>query len=266
MKRFAAFLLSLLLLASGSFGQLAQTGGGLPTPPAGGGGGSDSVAVVTTVADYFVEGVNGTTAATDPDPSGSNRAVFGGVATIASGPPTIDDARYGGSGGTALTEIGTDETFGFSPASMSVFGIAPGPSGDTTMFGDWSGTPLMAFVGGVFLSGANQTTPFEGRTVCSGSDGGSVTTIAASCAVTGMTAGQKAVGLLMCNSESASADAITAVSGTTLLADQAFFFTGAMGYLYREASGSSVTLEGTCNQTSANAIGWKIIAVRINPA
>ena len=266
MKRIASILIALLLAASTSFGQLAQSGGGLPVPPTGGGGGSDSVAVVTTVADYFVEGANGTTAATDPDPSGSNRAVFGSGAAIHSPASTIDDLRYGGSGGTALTKIGADEAFAFTDGAVAAFGIAPGPSGDTTIFGDWSGTPLMSYAGGVFLSGANQTTPFEGRTVADGVDGGSVSTMLASVTVTGMTAGQKAIAVLACSSLSASIDATTAVSGTTLLSDQAFFFTGSMAFLYREAAGSSVTLEGNCNQTSASGMSWKIIAVRINPA
>lgn len=264
-RRITGYLLALLLAFSGqAHAQLALTGAGKALAAAGGGGGGgDEVAVSTDIAAYFVEGNDGATGTASP--GGANRALFAGVATIHAGPPTIDDAKYGGAGGTSLTRLGADETFDFGGASVAAWGAAGSPSGSTTIWGDWSGTPLMAFTGGVFLENVNQTSPFEGYTVCQGADGGPVTTASATCTVSGMTAGQKAVAVLMCSSGSASITAVTSVAGTTLLTNQAFFFNGSMAYLYREASGTSVQLDATCNQSSGSYITWKILAVRINP-
>ncbi len=261
MKRLTAFLVSLLLLASSSFGQLAQTGGGLPTPPAGGGGGGE-VAYNAGIAEIFAdEAANGTTGSVSP--SGDNRAMFCGAASLNAfgGAPTITECRYGGSGGTALTKLGTDETFFSSNAGMAAFTIAPGPTGSTTVYGLWSGG-IKAGVGATFYTGANQTTPFDGRATNTGGDGGPVTTTPGSVTVTGTSAGQIVVAFLAASSET-STGSCSAVAGTTIRAQA----TGGLLFiclLEKTASGSSTTLDVNVDQSSTGALTWTAIGAKVN--
>lgn len=260
MKRFAAFILSLLLCGA-AFGQLALTGGGKALAAAGGGG--DTVAVNTSVSAWFDGTANGTTGSASP--GGSNRALFMGVAAADGGTlSTIDDAKYGGSGGTSLTKFGTDQTFSFGAAALAAWGIAGSPSGSTTLFGDWSLTPLRGYVAGVFLENVNQTTPFEGTTTNSGADGDTPTTITASVTITGMTAGQKAIASVACGVGSGAITAFTPGAGTTIVTQATDLIAG-LAILYGTASGTSLTLSADCNQSSGNFMTWTAVGVRINP-
>lgn len=257
-------LLTLLLVFSGQVhAQLALIGAGKGVA-GGGGGGGDSVAVNNSISGFFSGGPpDGTTSSVSP--GGTNRALFMGVATGDFGTAsTIDDAKYGGSGGTSLSRLAADQVFGFGGSSQAAWGIAGSPSGSTTLFGDWSGTPVRGYVAGAFLENVNQTTPFEGVTTNSGANGDPTNSEVVSVTITGMVAGQKAIASVACSTGSADITAFTAIAGTTIVT-QSTSLIGGIAILYGTASGSSITLSANCNQTTANFMTWAAMGVRINP-
>lgn len=265
MRRATGYLLALLLVFAGqAHAQLGLTHAGKALAASGGGGGGDTVAVNNSISEWFDGTANGTTSSVTP--GGSNRALFMGVGTANFGSTsTIDDARYGGSGGTQLTKIGTDETLAPGENSFAIYGIAASPNSSTTLFGDWSGTPVRPFVAGAFLENVNQTTPFEGRTLNSGGSGDPITSSDASVTITGMVSGQKAIAAVLCAAGGGDIGAFVAGSGTTIVT-QTRDLIGGLAIIYGTASGTSLTLTATCSQTTANYLTWKVLGVRINPA
>lgn len=231
---------------------------------AGGGGGGDAVAVNNQVGASFDGVGEGTTGSFSP--GGANRAIFGGLVCIDYGSlATLTDFKYGGSGGTSLPKIGTDETFDM--CSVAAFMDDSTPSGATTLWGDWSGTPFAAFVLGVALTGVNQTTQYAGATTAADPGGLFTTSTLASITITGMTPQQKAIAVLAARLDAGTGVSVTAGTDTTIPV-QSIFAVGAAAILYGECQTgqTSVTLSATLAQGSENSIRWEIIGVRIVPA
>ena len=263
-RRITGYLLALLLAFSGqAHAQLGLTHAGKALSTAGGGGGGDTVAVNNSVATFTDGTANGTTGSVTP--GGSNRALFMGVSALDFGSlSTIDDAKYGGSGGTSLTKFGSDLTYNFGSGGMAAWGIAGSPNSATTIFGDWSLTPARGYIAGVFLENVNQTTPFSGTVTNTGADGDTPTTLLTSVTVTGMTAGQKAIAAVACSVGSGAITPFTAGADTTIVV-QTTDLVGGVAILYGTATGTSLTLSANCNQSSGNYITWAAVGVRINP-
>lgn len=260
-RRFTGYALALLLVFAGQAqAQLSLTGAG--KKPDGGGGGGGEVAYDTGIAAVFADEVaNGTTSSITP--SGSNRAMFCGVASLNAfgGAPTITECRYGGSGGTALTKLGGDETFFSSNAGMALFWAAGSPSSSTTIYGSWSGG-IKAGLAAVTYTGVNQTTPIDGRATNTGGDGGPVTTTPASVTVSSTTAGQITVAIVAF-STSTSTGSCSAVAGTTIRQQASGGLLG-ICMLEKTASGSSTTLDVNVDQSSAGALTWTAIGGKVN--
>lgn len=217
MKRFASFLGALLLaLSFGAAAQLALTGAG--KNPSGGGGGGGQATYVTSISFGAAEDPADITTGS-VSPSGTNRFVFGAV--MAGGFSGGQDAtlmRYGGSGGTDLTQLGTDQTVGFT-TNVNIWGAAGSPNSSTTMYADWAGTPQSAAMAATFYENVNQTTPTGTPVFNSGSyDTGS--TGVASVTVTGCTVGRTLVAAVWSFPENNNLAAFTAVAGTTIRVQQ----------------------------------------------
>jgi len=208
--------------------------------------------------------VNGTTGSFTP--GGTNRAIFAAIGSLNYWPsaPTITEARYGGSGGTLIDEIGTSYSWLFSNGRLSTFGEGGSPSSSTDVFGDWESDPRNSAAGGVCFSGVDQAAPFSGRVNASGT-AAAVTTTVASVTVTGCTSGQLVTAAIVCIAPSV-LTAFTEVTGTTLRVSSVAVGYLGIAFVTREATGASVTLEVNCNGSASGDITWGAAGVRINDA
>jgi hypothetical protein len=214
---------------------------------------------------FAYEAENGTT---DPyTPGGSDRAVFGTIACGGfSGLPSITELRHGGSGGTVIPRVGSDLTWVGGSGSQGVFTIAPGPTGSTTLFGDWASTPLQSAIAAVHYSGVDQTTPFSGHVDATPTFANAVTTTVASVTVTGCTVGQTIVAAVCALSDGVVLSAFTGVAGTTLqVSDVTGTFVG-VAMLEKVATGSSETLSVNVNGASSAGLYWSARGARVNDA
>jgi len=220
---------------------------------------SDGVALA-----FAYEAANGTTGSFSP--SGENPALITFVSAANFGvSPNITDCKYGGSGGTSMTEVSTSYSWYSGNGKLSSYEASPGPTGSTTSFGDWDGNPLQGAVASLAYSGVDQTTPVEGATDNSGATGG-ITTLVASVTVTGCTVGQTIIACVVAGAESINLAAFSAVSGTTLRhSDVTGTFLG-IAVLEKVATGTSTTLEVNANCSSSGTITWAARGLRVNDA
>jgi hypothetical protein len=150
--------------------------------------------------------------------------------------------------------------------SHGVFTLAPGPTGSTTLFGDWAGTPLQSAIGGICYSGVDQTTPFSGHVDATPTLATGVTTTVASVTVTGCTAGQTIVAAIGALSDTVTLSAFSAVAGTTLrVSDVTGTFVG-VALLEKVATGASETLSVNVNASSSGGLYWTARGARVNDA
>lgn len=234
----------------------------------GGGGGSVAFSAGGG-AGFTFDSVDGTTPSFTP--GGSNRAIFGVVAGLQpfGAPPSIDDCKYGGSGGTSLTEItGSDQTFGSGAGAVSTYAAASGPTGSTTGYGNWSGDCLGASVCMVAYENVNQTTPYDEYVATTGTEG-TASSFTASITLTGTTAGQTYIGRVSCSFGNNDGLDFEPIAGTTIRAQpttgESRTWLGTC-WLEKVATGTSTTLEVTMRQTTSTAFTWAIDGMRVVPA
>lgn len=218
---------------------------------------------VALAFDYEV--ANGTTGSYTP--GGDDRAVFGAIVCGGfSGLPSITELRYGGSGGTIIDRVGSDLTWVGGNGSHGVFAEAPGPTGSTTLFGDWAATPLQSAIAAIHYSGVDQTTPFSGHVDATPTFVNAVTTTVASVTVTGCSVGQRVCASVGALSDGVVLSAFTPVSGTDLLvSDVTGTFVG-VAMLEKVATGSSETLSVNVNGASSAGLYWTVRGARVNDA
>lgn len=214
---------------------------------------------------FTYEVADGTTGSYTP--GGDDRAVFGTIVCGGfSGLPSITELRYGGSTGTVIDRVGSDLSWVGGNGSHGVFAEAPGPTGSTTLFGDWAGNPLQSAIAALHYSGVDQTTPFSGHVDATPTFANAVTTTVASVTVTGCTAGQTIVAAVGALSDGVVLSAFTAVSGTTLrVSDVTGTFVG-VAMLEKVATGSSETLSVNVNGASSAGLYWTARGARVNDA
>ena len=214
---------------------------------------------------FTYEVADGTTGSYSP--GGDDRAVFGTIVCGGfSGLPSITELRYGGSGGTIIDRVGSDLTWVGGNGAHGVFAEAPGPTGSTTLFGDWAATPLQSAIAALHYSGVDQTTPFSGHVDATPTFANAVTTTVASVTVTGCTAGQTIVAAVGALSDGVVLSAFSAVSGTTLrVSDVTGTFVG-VAMLEKVATGSTETLEVNVNGSSSAGLYWTARGARVNDA
>lgn len=197
--------------------------------------------------------------------AGDDRAFFlgAGVGSPFFFPAEINEARYGGSGGTVLTQLGADVTF--NETSASAWFIAPGPSGSTTGWAATSASNADIGVGALAFSGADQTTPFGSLQ----SNSGRITTTSgrASITVTGVSSGDMVAGVVIFDDNAAATTSISAVSGTDLRASAIDGYPQtSVAAVTGVAAGSTVTLEVDVATGTADFIDWIFLAAPVNEA
>ena len=216
-------------------------------------------------AAVFTEALNGTTGNVTPG-TGSNRYVFGGVAACRTfgGVPTIDDCRYGGSGGTQLTKLAESlGSLNFTNGSVAAYGVAGSPETLTNLFGDWADETFGAGVGGAFYEGVDQAGPIDDMTVATGLFGDPTSSELATLVVPNCVDGQVVVAMIGMTSGSVSAAAFTAVAGTTIRAQAAADLVGVALLEATNVGGGNTTLHVNVNQGSANSLTWAILGGRL---
>lgn len=89
--------------------------------------------------------------------SGSNLYLAAGMTWRLNSPLTYTSMKWGGSGGTALTQIGS--TFTSVNTRMAMAGLINPSTSSLTLYGQISGTAWFMSIGGAGYSGVHQTTP-----------------------------------------------------------------------------------------------------------
>lgn len=91
--------------------------------------------------------------------AGSDRLLFGFIGTAAGGGGAAHSGmKWGGSGGTALTQIGSTLTVG-SPGRLSAWRLIAPTAASQTLYGNWAASQDESCIGGVSYTGVDQTTP-----------------------------------------------------------------------------------------------------------
>lgn len=231
------------------------------------GGGGGSIAVTATAAG--TASATSVTASASPAPSGSNRAVFGATLSLIETPT---DMKYGGSGGTSLTQIGSTLSQFFGVLEHSIWGAAASPSGATDGYAAFSGSTTVC-LGQVYLSGVNQTTPFAAATL---QTGGAIkaplagTTLTGTLSWTGLTAGDTVVaGFSLAVVSAITVSAGGSANGATTTVHVMQITGDASSYLFvvsGTADGSgNLTLAVQCTLSSDNEAAWCGAGLKVNP-
>lgn len=178
-------------------------------------------------------------------PSGSNRYMFG-VAAAYTGDTTA--FKYGGTGGTSLTQVGTDTALG-GVATVNFWDIAPGPTGSTTAYADISATGSNA-ISAVFATGVNQATPAEALQTNTGTSDGFQSSMVATITVTGVESEQVVpVGLGILAQSGVTIVSVVAGANTTVERTDIGTVSGenqtGTAILTGTAAGTSLTLSAT---------------------
>lgn len=201
--------------------------------------------------------------------AGSDRFAIG--VAVATGQDT-SSFKYGGSSGTNFTQYGTDYTVYFGSGTMTVWTANPGPSGSSTTFYSAFAAAAPCALAAVNLNGVDQTTPYGTPTVGADSLFSGSTAAATSLTVTGLSSGQKVVGVLgICDAGAKGVTSVTAGANTTIVQssiDTTAFIQGAHAIIVEgTSSGTSLTFNVTINSTSGGGnLGWKWLGFPITDA
>lgn len=217
---------------------------------------------VAAVADVFAwEATSGTTPSFSQ--GSSDRYLFGGAGWITFGStPTISDLKYGGSGGTTITANGSDTSFLFGNGNTRAGEVIPGPSGTTTIYTAASSV-LQGGAAGASYEGVDSSSDFTSNSGVSGD----VTTTVASVTVPNCVTGQTVTAIVWAASLNLIIDSFTAVSGTTIRAqDKGDVGTAFLAIAVLEkvaTSDGNCTLSVNCNSTGTDTIGWVVKGERL---
>lgn len=118
-------------------------------------------------------------------PTGTTRAVFGVSCAFFD----TSDMKYGGSGGTSLTKLGSTVTAFFGTTLMTIYGAAASPNTSTTAYALFGGSAVCA-MSEEFMNGVNQVTPFNtGSIVTNNGSSAGGSSFTATLGFTGLTPG-----------------------------------------------------------------------------
>lgn len=91
--------------------------------------------------------------------AGANRLLLGFIGTGTGGTATTHSGmNWGGSGGTALTQIGSTVNAG-TQGRLSAWRLTAPAAASQTLYGSWAATQDESAIGGVSLTGVDQTAP-----------------------------------------------------------------------------------------------------------
>lgn len=189
---------------------------------------------------------------------GANRVLYAFVSSGAGSPVAPTSVKWGGSGGTALTQLSTTLTVS-SFGRLSLWRLIAPAATSSTIYADWGGNQDERFIIGVAVEDADQSTPNGTVATATG------TNLTPSVAAASVSGDLVLDGVFFLDT-AGGAKTLLAGAGQTSLqeiegADTGYEGTGAS----REtASGASTTMSWTIN--SAPIDEWGIFAFAVNAA
>ena len=189
--------------------------------------------------------------------SGSNRVLWVHVGSGAGTPVDPTSVKWGGSGGTSLTQISTTLDVG-SNEKISVWRLISPAATSSTVYVTWPSAQDERWIIAVAVQDADQTTP--NGTVATATGTSNTPSVAAT-----STSGQLVLDFV--SFLDTGSDTLTVGAGQTQLeniAGGAFSSFEGSASSTETASGSSTTMSWTISDVSVN--GWGIFAFAINDA
>ena len=194
--------------------------------------------------------------------AGSDRVLIAGMGWSDGTPATYTSIKWGGSGGTALTQIGSTLASGSFHRVAVARLIAP-TAASQTLYGEVSAAQGEFCLGGVSFTGVHQTTPVGTEATATGS--GTGTTFTATVDVSSA-ADEVVIDMAYGGSTSnAGTQTIAVGAGQTMRWEQESIGTFQAGTQSTEPGAASVTMSEDYTITSS-AYAWGIIGVGIKPA
>ena len=205
--------------------------------------------------------------------TGSDKVFIGGSVAGGFFPGAIDtsEMRYGGSGGTLLSQQGTDQTFNNTLGIVNAWGVIDPAASSQTAYAAFAAAAQASAIVGACYSGVDQTTPFSSTQVANSFDSsGTNAFIDCSLAATGLTVGRTLVAIIGAFSTGVDATSFTALSGQGTLRDHAISTLAIIGVALVEkvVASTSETIGARFNIGAAGAgLDYVVIAFElIEPA
>lgn len=200
-------------------------------------------------------------------PSGSDRYLFGAAVAGGFGGAVDTSAfRYGGSGGTLLSQLGSDVTNG-NLLTLTAWGGA-GPSGSTTAYAAYSAAAQGNAIGAASYTGVASVGTPATNTGTDGTGGNAFYDL--SVTVTGCTTGQRVVAAFAGASTGVDITGFSAISGTDIRHSAvAGLSLNAICLVDKVAAGSSVTLDvrmTVAAPASGGGLTFTALGVELNDA
>lgn len=196
--------------------------------------------------------------------AGSDRLLVAGLGWADGSPPTYSAIKWGGSGGTTLTQVGSTLSAGsFHRVAMARL-IAP-TAASQTLYGEVSGTTGELCVGGVSFTGVEQTTPLGTASTNTGS--GSGTNFTATVDVTSAS-DEVVIDVAYAGTTSGGNGSCTVAvgAGQTMRWEQENISNFSAGTQSTEPGAGTVTMSEAFTFGITDAYAWGIIGVGIKPA
>jgi hypothetical protein len=195
---------------------------------------------------------------------GSSRILVAGMGWSSDPPPTYSAIKWGGSGGTSLTQIGSTIASGsFHRVALASL-TAPAES-TTTLYGELSGSAGEFCLGGVSYTGVNQSGPLG--TAASNTGSGNGTTFTATVNVS--SAGDEVViDVAYGGSTDGGAANLAVAAGTsqTMRWEQENIASFSAGTQSTETGAGTTTMSEDFTFGGLNQYAWAIIGVPLKPA
>ena len=196
--------------------------------------------------------------------AGSDRLLVAGMGWGDGTPGNYTAIKWGGSGGTSLTQVGSTVAGGsFHKVAMARL-IAP-TAASQTLYGEISAAAAAMAVGGVSFTGVDQTTPLGTSATNSGT--GSDTTFTPTVNVSSAT-GEVVIDIAYGGSDDGTGTTLTISAGTgqTMRWEQESIATFDAGTMSTEAGAATVTMSHTFTFNNFQPWAWGIIGVGIKEA
>ena len=192
--------------------------------------------------------------------AGDNRLLIAGMVWSGGAPPAYSAMKWGGSGGTLLTQLGSTLAVGANLRVAMAYLIAPA-AGSSTLYGEVAASTDEFCVGGVSVTGANQSTPLGTEVTNNGTTASSPAT--ATVDVTSTLATDLIIDICGATQDGAAALTFTVGAGQDMRWEQESIGSFSAGTQSTESgNGGPVTMSETITFTAPN-VTWGIIAVRI---
>lgn len=196
--------------------------------------------------------------------AGSNRLLVAGMGWSAGAPPNYSAIKWGGSGGTALTQVGSTLASGATHKLAMARLIAP-TAASQTLYGELSGSTDEFCVGGASFTGVHQTTPLGTEVTNTGT--GTSTTFTATVDV-GSAASEVVIDMAYGGSDNTAPSTVTVAAGAsqTMRWEQENVGNFNAGTQSSETGSATTTMSEDFTMGASVSYRWGIIGVGIKPA